>query len=190
MLPAAVFGAQDVIQFAGDQFEKLLAGGSVHPDIFKSVLQIGALTGGSQALKWLRQRFRSTISEHERLNILAALGWFRQTSDIESALQFALDEVPDRNKFIPIVAASANPHAVDHLWDWYVAHLTELETFHPLLYERVIAAIVPAAGVDRPEIVSEFMKKYVSDHPRTGDVVRLALEHLDINLRMRARCSV
>ncbi|MGA9476993.1 MAG: ERAP1-like C-terminal domain-containing protein, partial [Desulfobacterales bacterium] len=179
----------DVIQFAGQQFENLLSGGTVHPDILKSTLQIGALTGRRAALKWLQQRFQSTISEHERLNILAALGWFRDKSLIESALQFALAEVPDRNKFIPIVAATANPHAVDNLWDWYLAHLPELEAFHPLLYERVIAAIVPTAGLDRPELVRAFLKTYVADHPQTGDVVRLALEHLEINLRMRVFAS-
>lgn len=189
MLPAAIFGGQDVVQFAGKQFENLLSGGTVHPDILKSTLQIGALTGGNAALKWLQQRFQSTISEHERLNILAALGWFSDKHVIESALQFALEEVPDRNKFIPIVSATANPHAVDHLWDWYLAHLSELEAFHPLLYERVIAAIVPTAGIDRSESVGAFFKKYVAAHPQTGDVVRLAMEHLEINLRMRNRSS-
>jgi tricorn protease interacting factor F2/3 len=185
MLPAAIFGEQDVIRFAEKQFENLLSGGTVPPDILKSTLQIGALTGGDTDLKWLRRRFRSTVSEHERLNILASLGWFSKKRDIESALQFALEEVPDRNKFIPIVAASANPHAVDHLWDWYLSHLSELESFHPLLYERVIAAIVPSAGIDRPESVGAFFKKYVAEHPQTGDVVRLAMEHLEINMRMR-----
>jgi tricorn protease interacting factor F2/3 len=189
MLPAAIFGGQDVIRFAENQFENLLSGGTVHPDILRSTLQIGALTSGNAALKWLQQRFQSTISEHERLNILAALGWFSDKHVIESALRFALAEVPDRNKFIPIVAAAANPHAVDHLWDWYLAHLSELEAFHPLLYERVIAAIVPTAGIDRPESVGAFFKKYVADHPQTGDVVRLAMEHLEINLRMRDRSS-
>jgi aminopeptidase N len=189
MLPAAIFDGQDVIQFAEKQFENLLSGGTVHPDILKSTLQIGALTCGNTALKWLQQRFRTTISEHERLNILAALGWFSDKRVIESALQFALEEVPDRNKFIPIVAASTNPHAVNHLWDWYLAHLPVLEAFHPLLYERVIAAIVPTAGIDRSESVGAFFNEYVADHPQTGDVVRLAMEHLEINLRMRNRSS-
>ncbi|MFO7686336.1 MAG: M1 family metallopeptidase [Desulfobacterales bacterium] len=189
MLPAAIFGAQDVLQFAVQQFEHLLAGRAVHPDILKSTVQLGALNGGTTALKWLQQRFRSIISEHERLNILAALGWFKDKPDIENALQFVLDEVPDRNKFIPIVAAAANPHADDYLWDWYLAHRPELEAFHPLLYERVIAAIVPTAGIHRPESVGAFFRQYVADHPQTGDVVRLALENLEINLRMRNRSS-
>ncbi|MGW8186228.1 MAG: ERAP1-like C-terminal domain-containing protein, partial [Desulfobacterales bacterium] len=189
MLPAAIFGAKDVIQFAQKQFEKLLTGGAVHADILKSTLQIGALTGGRAALNWLLQRFRTAPSEHERLNILAALGCFSDTSVTESALQFALEEVPDRNKFIPITAAANNPHAVDHLWDWYLAHQSKLETFHPLLYERVIAAIVPSAGLGQPESVRSFFNQYVTDHPQTQDVVRLALEHLEINLRMRDRAS-
>jgi hypothetical protein len=53
----------------------------------------------------------------------------------------------------------------------------------------VIAAIVPTAGLGRPDSVGAFFKKYVADHPQTGDVVRLAMEHLEISLRMRNRSS-
>ena len=185
LLPATVFGADDVSEFALEQFGNLRTGGTVHPDIQKSVLQIGALSGGSDALEWLCRRFHSTASEHERINILNALGWFKEGSDMEQALQFTLDAVPQRNKFIPIVAAAANPHMVDHLWEWYTNHLKVLETFHPLLYERVIAAVVPSAGIGRMDAVQGFFEKYVGEHPNFGDVVRLALEQLAINVGMR-----
>jgi len=185
LLPAAVFGSEDVIEFAKKQFGVLRDSGSIHPDIVKSVLQIGALSGGSRALDWLRKRFHSTASEHDRLNILTAMGWFKKEPLMDQALQFTLDDVPQRNKFIPIVTAAANPHMTDHLWAWYTTHLQDLEAFHPLLYERVIAAVIPSAGIDRMEAVQGFFKEYVSKHPHSADVVSLALEQLAINVRMR-----
>jgi tricorn protease interacting factor F2/3 len=189
LLPAAVFGTDDVIAFALTQFGILRDGGAIHPDIHKSILQIGALSGGSRALDWLRQRFHASTSEHDRLNVLGALGWFKEESVMDQAFQFTLDDVPQKNKFIPIVAAAANPYMIDHLWAWYTAHLQELENFHPLLYERVIAAVIPSAGLDRIDAVQGFFDGYVAKHPHTGDVVRLALEQLAINVRMRKEAA-
>ena len=82
---------------------------------------------------------------------------------------------------------SANPHAVPLLWDWYVNHLAELEQFHPMLYERVIAAIVPVAGIDHAEAVRRFFTGYILKNEKAADVIRLSLERLEINQRMRNR---
>ena len=189
LLPAAVFGSEDVIDFATKQLAILRDGGTIHPDIRRSVLQIGALSGGSEVFDWLRRRFLSTVNEHDRLNILSAIGWFKDASIMNQALEFTLENVPQKNKFIPIVAVAANPHLSDHLWVWYTDHLQNLEAFHPLLYERVIAAVIPSAGIDRLDTVQGFFKAYVEKHPHTGDVVRLALEKLAINVRMRQQAE-
>jgi tricorn protease interacting factor F2/3 len=149
------------------------------------VLQIGALIGDSETFDWLRQSFDSTPSEHDRLNILSALGWFKEISVLHQALQYTLDGVPQKNKFIPIVAAAANPNVTDYLWTWYTDHIDELETFHPLLYERVIAAVIPSAGTDQVDPIKHFFKEYIKKLPQTGDVIRLALEQLEINIRMK-----
>ena len=184
LLPAAVFELEEVIEFGKKQFDILLDGGIIHPDIHKSVLQIGALCDGSRTFDWLRQSFDKTTSEHDRLNILSAFGWFKEIPKLNQALRFTLDDVPQKNKFIPIVAAAANPNVSAYLWTWYKDHIDELETFHPLLYERVIAAVIPSVGMDRADEVKQFFTEYIKKQPQTGDVVRLALEQLAINMRM------
>ena len=78
-----------------------------------------------------------------------------------------------------------NPHAIPLMWDWFLEHVQELESFHPLLYERVIAGIVPFAGMKSPEAVNDFFMPYMKKHPQTIDVVKLSLEKLEINLAMR-----
>ena len=186
MLPAVVFGAEPVAEFAHRKFVALTADNeAVHPDIHKAVLQVGALRGAATELDWLLACFRQSASEHERLNILTALGSFRQQTQIDDALQFALDEVPDRNKFIPIVAMAGNPHAVDLMWQWYRAHQEKLEEFHPLLYERVVAAILPMVGAQQAEEAKRFVEAYMQRRPQMSDVLRLSLEKLEINLRFR-----
>jgi tricorn protease interacting factor F2/3 len=187
ILPAVLYGSEDTAQFGRQSFDALMSGEHVHADILKSVMQIGALTGNETAYDWLRQRFESSGSEHERMNILYALGCFSTKDLIDQVLRFALDEVPDRNKFIPIVAMCTNTYATDYMWDWYLKHIRRLEQFHPLLYERVIAGIIPTAGMGQAEAVREFFDEYMKKNPQVKEVVRLSLEKLEINLRMRDR---
>ncbi|MGD2187118.1 MAG: M1 family metallopeptidase [Desulfobacterales bacterium] len=182
---AVLSGSKSAIAFGRKQFEGLIQGKMVHPDIMKSVMQIGAYTGSEQAFEWLDQRFQSSKIEHERMNILMALGCFKEKVQIKKSQQYILDEVPPRNKFIPVVAMASNPYAIPLLWDWYVSNLEQIEQFHPMLYERVIAAIVPMAGLDREQEVKGFFRDYMQKTDKAKDVIRLSLERLEINLRMR-----
>ncbi len=184
---AALCGSKDAEKFALDKFESLQRGETLHPDLVKSVMQVGALNGDGNVFRWFDQRLHSSESEHERMNILTALGCFRAKEMIETARQYILDKVPSRNKFFPILAMAANPHAAPLMWDWYRAHLDALEQFHPLHYERVIAGIVPVGGLGREGEVRAFFKDYLSKKHRAREVIQLSLERLEINSRMRGR---
>ena len=187
LFDAVQYGSAAAEAFALERFGELRRGGSVHPDILKSVMQAAAWCGAAHEFEWFDRRFNACASEHERMTILSAIGCFRGGAEIGRALDYVLATVPPRNKFIPIVAMSANPHAVPLLWDWYVNHLAELEQFHPMLYERVIAAIVPVAGIDHAEAVRRFFADYILKNAKAADVIRLSLERLEINQRMRDR---
>ncbi|MBW2657787.1 MAG: M1 family metallopeptidase, partial [Deltaproteobacteria bacterium] len=129
----AFYGSETVLDFARGQFAALMEGAHIHPDIMKSVLQVGAFTGNDPEYNWLTRRMDQSQIEHERMNILTALGCFKNEALIRKALQYVLGTVPARNKFIPVVAMSANPFAIPLMWDWYVSHLEEIEQFHPML---------------------------------------------------------
>jgi tricorn protease interacting factor F2/3 len=187
LFEAVQVGSHRATEFALQRFGELARGGSVHPDILKSVLQTGAWHGAGRELEWLERRFQESPSEHERLNVLTASGCFRGRAEIERALDWALKKVPPRNQYIPVVSVAANPNAAPLLWDWYRAHLTRLEQFHPMLYERVIAAIIPVVGPDRVDPVRRFFGDYLKGHEKLADAIRLSLERLEINLRMRRR---
>ena len=183
---AALSGSQSAVEFAGDQFTGWMQDKPVHPDIMKSVLQIAALKGDDKTFAWFDQRFQSSQIEHERMNILVALGCFKEKGPLKKSLQYILDTVPARNKFVPVVAMASNRYAIPLLWDWYVSNLDQIEQFHPMLYERVVAAIVPIAGMDNPKAVKQFFEDYMQKTEKAKDVIKLSLEKLEINLRMRA----
>jgi tricorn protease interacting factor F2/3 len=100
-------------------------------------------------------------------------------------LHYVLDTVAPRNKFIPVVAMASNPYAVPLLWEWYVSNLEKIEQFHPMLYERVIGAIIPASGMQYTDKVKTFFDDYMQKTDKAKDVIKLSLERLEINLRMR-----
>jgi aminopeptidase N len=182
---AVIYGSDEAAEFAAGRFKDLLKGEAVHPDILKSVLKAGALVGGADTLKWLIRRFETCNSEHERIQVLTAMGCFQDLDLIRQAFMYALEEVPVRNRFVPMVSAAANPHAAGAMWPWFVEHIDSLETFHPLLYERVIAGIVPVSGLSNPDDVKAFFFRYLEQNPHLEAVVRMSLEQLEINHRMR-----
>jgi aminopeptidase N len=184
---AVLFGLDPAMAFAGEAFQGLMAGKEVHPDILKAVLQAGALLHDDKALQWMIQRLERTRSEHERLTIMVAMGCFRKADTLAAARAYVLDHVPDRNRFIPLVAMAVNPHAVQGLWGWFVDTQERFKDFHPLLFERVIAAVVPVAGLVDPEAVRTFFEGYVDANPQSRDVVNLSLEKLEIHRRFIAK---
>jgi aminopeptidase N len=182
---AALYGSQSTLDFVHDQFAALMKGDTVHADIMKSVMQAGALSGNEQVFDWFDQQFQVSQIEHERMNILSAIGCFKDAGLIKKTQQYILDSVPARNKFMPVVALCSNPHAIELMWDWYVSNIEQIEQFHPLLYERVVAAIIPSAGIQRTDEVKAFFDDYRSKKDKAKDVIALSLERLEINLRMR-----
>lgn len=183
---AAAWGSTSASAFAVDAFEQMMAGKSIHADIARSVMQVGALKKGAAALEWFKLRFSESASEHERMNILAGMVAFDQWDLVEAALDFTLEHVPPRNQFMPIAAAGGNNTVAEHLWEWYQKHLKTLEAFHPLLYERVITGIVPLGGLGHESGVDTFFDAYLKEQPQLKDAVELALEYLKINSQLRS----
>jgi tricorn protease interacting factor F2/3 len=80
---------------------------------------------------------------------------------------------------------AANPYAVPSMWDWYRSELNALEQFHPLHYERVIVGIVPVCGLEKEAEVKAFFESYMKRKRIATDAIKLSLERLEINARLR-----
>jgi aminopeptidase N len=182
---AVLWGSDMAKAFGEEQFNRMMRGEKLHPDIARSALQSGAFCDGEKAFVRLCDCLAQSTSEHERMNILIALSAFQQWDLMEKALAYTLEKVPPRNRFIPIVAAAANPANQDHLWEWFQKNLTRLEELHPLLFERTITGVWPFSGLSFLDDVKRFGLAYIKDRPALTDAVKLALENLEINGRMR-----
>jgi len=182
-----LYGSERSTEFASGQFALLMRGQEVHPDIIASVMKAGALHGDQNVFEWVDQRLETSESEHERMNLLAALGSFGDHGLMEKARAYTLEKVPARNKFVPITYMAANPHSIPFMWEWYVSHSEELEKLHPIHYERAIASIVPVCGVECEQEVKVFYQDYMAEKEAAEDAIRLSLERLEVNCRMRKR---
>jgi tricorn protease interacting factor F2/3 len=182
---AVQYGSEEAAAFAETKFSGLVRGGKVHPDIMRSVMQAGAYVGEEEAYRWLTERFQSSRSEHERMNVLVALGCFKKRAILEQVQHYILDQVPDRNKFLTIGVLAENVHASPDLWPWYLANQSRFEAFHPVHYERVLAAVIPYGGLGKEDEVRAFFEAYMKKTDTAKDAIKLSLEKLEIHSRMR-----
>jgi ERAP1-like C-terminal domain len=182
---AVLYGSRKVRGFGESKFSSAMKGKKIHPDIMRSVMQVGAFLGGEEAYHWLTNRFHSSGSEHERMNLLVALGCFNQETILKKVLSFVLEEVPDRNKFITIGVLAENRLALPELWRWFLQNQKRVEEFHPIHYERVVASLIPYSGLGRESEVRGFFENYMKKTDKARDVIKLSLEKLEIHSRMR-----
>jgi hypothetical protein len=184
---SALYGSGEALRFGEERFSLLRTGRTVHPDLMRPAMQIGALQGGGEAFDWFERTMASSQNEHERIHVLTAMGCFSGQETIRRTLRYVLTSVPDRNKFIVAGSLAANPSAVPLLWEWYRSSLDQLERLHPIHYGRIIAAVVPLSGLGREEEVCAFFTDYMRGKNLAADVIRLSLERLEINRAMRRR---
>lgn len=182
----ALLEAQEIVLFLKEQFKAFQEGKTISPEIYRSVLTAGAVLGGEKALESIITHFEKSQVEHERMALVTALGSFKEWHLQAKALDFAMEKVPDRIRFIPLAMAAGNPAAQNHLWEWLTTNIKQAQEMHPLLFERVIASIVPSAGLVDPENVHEFCANLEQKSPQLKDVVALSLERMEINRAFRA----
>lgn len=187
LVHGALIGNRSVLDFLTGQFNLFVQGAPMPPDIFKSVMIAGAASGKEAALDTIVRRFEASGIEHERMTLAGALGSFAPWPLLENALEYALDKVPDRIRFLPLVAAAGNPAAANRLWPWFEDHFPRVEKMHPLLFERVLAAFVPGPGLQDPERTRTFSRRLLQKQPRLNDVIALSLERLEVSARFRRR---
>lgn len=184
---AVQYGSKQTAEFSFEKFTALRQGASIHPDIMKSVMKMGAWSGDSETFDWFDQRFKDSEVEHERMNILIACGCFRDKEAVRRVLHYVLETVPLHNKFVPVMSMALNRDAKPYLWEWYIENLEQIERFHPVHYERVIASLIPSVGIEKPEEVKAFFSEYRKKKDKFEDVIKMSTEKLEINLLMRER---
>ena len=70
------------------------------------------------------------------------------------------------------------------MWKWYQKNLHELENIHSTHHERLIEAIIPVEGLGYEKEIIDFFESYAKSHPIAKDTIDMALEKLQINIKI------
>ncbi|MHA2032384.1 MAG: ERAP1-like C-terminal domain-containing protein, partial [Candidatus Kariarchaeaceae archaeon] len=180
-----LFSDEGVAQFGKKKFKDYLDGNSVHPDILSTIMRIGAAqTPDSYPI--LKEKLeKEETPEPEKINLLQAISSFEDKELLLAALEYSLEKVPDRNKYIPIITAARNLAIAEDIWDWFKDNVEKLEKLNPMHFESVIAGIVGLSGLNRVEEVKTYFNSYMEKKDLAKDTIKMTLERMEINARLR-----
>ncbi|MHA2238462.1 MAG: ERAP1-like C-terminal domain-containing protein, partial [Candidatus Hodarchaeales archaeon] len=185
LISSYLFNDEGVAEFGLQKFNEYLEGKSVHPDLLSSIMRIGAAQAPSSYSTLISKLEGADTPEPEVINILRAIGSFEEKDLLLKALEYVIEKVPSKNKYLPIAIAARNLFIVDHLWDWFKENKDELEKLHSMHFETVISTVVSLAGLNNPEEVKTYFEDYMQKKDLAKDTIKMTLERLAINSRLR-----
>ncbi|WP_455464800.1 M1 family metallopeptidase [Candidatus Hodarchaeum mangrovi] len=181
------FNDEGVATFGEQKFSDYLNGKEVNADILASIMRIGAAQRPDSYSSLIQKLEKAETSEPEKINILRAIGSFEDKKLLLTVLDYVLEKVPSKNKIFPIALASQNLFIIDELWDWFKQNVKVLEKLHPLHFENVITSVVSLSGLNRLEEVKDYFTKYMKEKDLAKDTIKMTLERLEINYRLKNR---
>jgi tricorn protease interacting factor F2/3 len=177
----ALFKINPVIEFCLEQFDGLLNGEKVSPDILSSVLKVASMNH-QKAIKYFLKRIKSPETpEVEKTYIYQALGCFQERFQILEALDITLKEVPPQSWLYTFRRLGSNKAALDLIWSWFKDNLNKFEKASPFVLARTIAALIPLGGLSNKEQVESFLREYAENNEFHRDTINMTLEQLEIN---------
>jgi hypothetical protein len=81
--------------------------------------------------------------------------------------------------------AGQNPIMTGHMWQWFLDSYEKLEQLHLIQFESIIAGLVPICGLSKEPEVKQFLEKYMKKNQAVKDTVKMSLERLEMNSRLR-----
>ncbi|RLE71830.1 MAG: hypothetical protein DRJ37_04160 [Thermoprotei archaeon] len=175
----ASMGEESALKLGLQFFENILENREVDPD-----LRYSAFCAAAYKLMYedLLKIYEETDSETERIMVLQALTKMPNVDKLEEYLDYVLEKVPVRIKFIPLTLISLNKVYVRRSWDWFKANLDTLSKLPSIHLERVVNSIVPFACIGREEEAEELLK--TNDVLKKLSIIPATLERLRVYSRL------
>ena len=179
------YGNQTAEEFGQAGFGKILEGKKVHQDILSSVLKIGAATNNKSAPYFMQKLLAPDTPDVEKLYVLEAFGCQRNKKDILKTLNMNLKQVPSQSRHYLFSSMARNPEALELIWPWFLKNFKKIEVQSSMVYARTIASLIPMGGLENASEVKQFFKKYLNEKELAKDTIKMTLELLEINSKMR-----
>ena len=175
----ASMGEKDALKFGLELFEHIIENKEVDPD-----LRYSAFCAAAYKLRYedLLKVYEKTDSETERIMVLQALTKMPSVDRLEEYLDYVLEKVPVRIKFVPLTLISSNNMYTRRSWEWFNAHLEALSKLPSIHLERIVNAVVPFACIGREEEAEKLLK--TNDALKKLSIIPATLERLKVYSRL------
>ncbi len=183
LFSGALFKINPITDFCLEQFETLLNGKKVSPDILSSVLKVASMKHQNAIGYFLKRIKSSETPEVEKTYIYEALGCFQEKIQILEALDIALKEVPPQSWLYTFRRLGSNKAALNLIWPWFKDNLNIFEKTSPFVLARTIATLISLGGLNNKKEVEKFLREYAEKNEFHKDTIDMTLEKLEINSR-------
>lgn len=151
--------------------------GAIHYDLRGLYYKVAARESETFVRNMLARVSDAAIAESEAQEITSALGLVHDARLLSELLDFTMETIPVRNRFLALVTASSNTATGNAMWDWFLTHqeaAAKLPRFHLL---TALVLFARSADAARSQDVSAFFEAYAQAHADTGmETIAMALE--------------
>ncbi len=177
---------KELVHKAGILLSAADSHGAVHHDLRGLYYRVAACESQTFVENMMARAGDTAITESEAQEITSALGLVRDAGLLSSVLDFTMEKIPVRNRFLALVTASSNTATGNAMWDWFIAHqeeATRLPRFHLL---TALVLFARSADAARSGDVRAFFEAYAQTHTETGmETIAMALEEHEVRVAMR-----
>ncbi|HJX23969.1 MAG TPA: M1 family metallopeptidase [Candidatus Bathyarchaeia archaeon] len=162
---------------------KFLNYDAVEPDLRDAVAS--AFARGFGDFDPIIKRYRESVSDEEKIRMLAALTSFKDSSLVALSFGLALSgEVKRQDVRTMIVYAVGNPDGRDVVWTWMKANIEKLKEYYSAsgALSRMMPSILPLLGIGKAADMERFFNENPIPEAETG--IRAGLEKLRIYDRL------
>ena len=180
---------EEILRFAEEKAAAYLEDpGSVPPSIASVCLNLVSMNGDAERFEMLRQRFETAATPTERARYLGSLGWFRDPTVVERALDYSFSGPLRTNELFSIPRRVRQTAAGrQRAYVWLTRNYAQLGERLPDMYQGFLPLFAGGCSAERLESAQAFFSR--PEHQAAGTERALGRVAAQVNecLTLRAR---
>ena len=156
-------GHKKTIEMTRKKFDSYCNGKPLHPNMRGITFSIVSDSADETVYKRLLRMYKKSQSPEEKVQILNALGNFRDPRILKKALDFSISkDVRKQDMYSTFSSASANPFARSILIEWADKNWKQLEAYkHHSIFFHILESLITAfVTKDKESELKEFFKRH------------------------------
>ena len=185
------FGDWSVVGEAQTRFTRFIKKGPLDPNLRGAVYGIVAEHGAHKEFQQLRQLYKGTDLQEEKVRLLRALTRFRSKTEIRQVLEFSLSkEVRAQDTYVILAGFGSNVHARQSNWDFVKARWKDIHRRYNSGSVGILGHILEGSTCGfKDQDHFQDVRRFFKAHPVQGTerTRKQALEIIESNMAWSSR---